>query len=69
MEEKIGLEYYRKIIYKAKSCLKENSKLFLEIGYMQKEQVFDIAKENGYNQENISCIKDLENRDRVIILC
>ena len=69
MEEKIGLEYYRKIIYKAKSCLKENSKLFLEIGYMQKQEVFDIAKENGYREENISCIKDLENRDRVIILC
>ena len=51
-----GLEYYR-------------GKLFLEIGYMQKQEVFDIAKENGYNQENISCIKDLENRDRVIILC
>ena len=49
--------------------LKEDGKLFLEIGYMQKQEVFDIAKENGYNQENISCIKDLENRDRVIILC
>ena len=56
MEEKIGLEYYRKIIYKAKSCLKENSKLFLEIGYMQKEQVFDIAKENNYN--DFKCVKD-----------
>jgi hypothetical protein len=67
MEEKIGLEYYRKIIYKAKSCLKENSKIFLEIGYMQKEQVFDIAKENNYN--DFKCVKDLENRDRVIILC
>ena len=67
MEEKIGLEYYRKIICKAKSCLKGNSKLFLEIGYMQKEQVFDIAKENNYN--DFKCVKDLENRDRVIILC
>ena len=36
---------------------------------MQKQEVFYIAKENGYNEENISCIKDLENRDRVIILC
>ena len=58
MEEKIGLEYYRKIIYKAKSCLKENSKLFLEIGYMQKD-----------NYNDFKCVKDLENRDRVIILC
>ena len=36
---------------------------------MQKQELFYIAKENGYNEENISCIKDLENRDRVIILC
>ena len=34
---------------------------------MQKEQVFDIAKENNYN--DFECVKDLENRDRVIILC
>ena len=66
-----GLEYYRRIIgiITKNNNLKEDGKLFLEIGYMQKQEVFDIAKENGYNQENISCIKDLENRDRVIILC
>ena len=66
-----GLEYYKRIIgiITKNNNLKEDGKLFLEIGYMQKQEVFDIAKENGYNQENISCIKDLENRDRVIILC
>ena len=66
-----GLEYYRRIIgiITKNNNLKEDGKLFLEIGYMQKQEVFDIAKENGYNEENISCIKDLENRDRVIILC
>ena len=66
-----GLEYYRRIIriITKNNNLKEDGKLFLEIGYMQKQKVFDIAKENGYNEENISCIKDLENRDRVIILC
>ena len=66
-----GLEYYRRIIgmITKNNNLKEDGKLFLEIGYMQKQEVFDIAKENGYSEENISCIKDLENRDRVIILC
>ena len=66
-----GLEYYRRIIgiITKNNNLKEDGKLFLEIGYMQKQEVVDIAKENGYNEENISCIKDLENRDRVIILC
>ena len=66
-----GLEYYRRIIgiITKNNNLKEDGKLFLEIGYMQKQELFYIAKENGYNEENISCIKDLENRDRVIILC
>ena len=66
-----GLEYYRRIIGKItkNNNLKEDGRLFLEIGYMQKQEVFCIAKENGYREENISCIKDLENRDRVIILC
>ena len=66
-----GLEYYRRIIgiITKNNNLKEDGKLFLEIGYMQKQEVFCIAKENGYREENISCIKDLENRDRVIILC
>ena len=66
-----GLEYYRRIIgiITKNNNLKEDGKLFLEIGYMQKQEVFDIAKENRYSEENISCIKDLENRDRVIILC
>ena len=66
-----GLDYYRKIIggVSKNNNLKENGKLFLEIGYMQKEQVYNIAKENGYKEENISCIKDLENRDRVITIC
>ena len=66
-----GLECYRRIIgiITKNNNLKEDGKLFLEIGYMQKQEVFDIAKENRYSEENISCIKDLENRDRVIILC
>lgn len=66
-----GLEYYRRIIgiITKNNNLKEDGRLFLEIGYMQKQEVVDIAKENGYNEEKIFCIKDLENRDRVIILC
>lgn len=55
-----GLEYYRLIRKNIKKYLKENGTLIMEIGYDQKEDVQKMFKGS-------KCIKDMENRDRVII--
>ena len=55
-----GLEYYRLIRKSVKNYLKENGTLMMEIGYDQKEDVQKMF-------EGSKCIKDMENRDRVII--
>ena len=55
-----GLEYYRLIRKNVKKYLKENGTLMMEIGYDQKEDVQKMF-------EGSKCIKDMENRDRVII--
>lgn len=55
-----GLEYYRLIRKSVKKYLKENGTLMMEIGYDQKEDVQKMF-------EGSKCIKDMENRDRVII--
>ena len=61
-----GLEFYKIIANEANNYLKKNGKIFLEIGFDQKEEVIEILKETGkYN--NIECIKDLSGNDRVII--
>ena len=55
-----GLEYYRIKRKNIKKYLKENGTLIMEIGYDQKEDVQKMFKGS-------KCIKDMENRDRVII--
>lgn len=61
-----GLDYYIKIIEGAKDYLKENGYIIFEIGYDQRKDIEKIAKDAGYT--NVECIKDMENRDRVIII-
>lgn len=61
-----GLAFYRRIAKEAFDYLEDEGKLLLEIGYNQKEKVMALLqKEKKY--VNIRCIKDFENRDRVIV--
>ncbi len=62
-----GLDFYRKISFEAKQYLKENGKLFFEIGYNQRNVVSKILEDLGY--KNIECIKDLAGNDRVVKCC
>lgn len=62
-----GLEFYKILIEEAPKYLEKSGKLFLEIGYDQKQEVENLARQNG-NYEKIETIKDLSQNDRVIIL-
>ena len=61
-----GLDFYKIIINTAPSYLTENGKLFLEIGYDQKDSLLHLIADSN-NLENATCVKDLANNDRVII--
>ena len=60
-----GLRFYRLIIKNAKDYLAPTGKISLEIGYNQKEAIFNLIK-NCDNFNNPVCIKDLGGNDRVI---
>lgn len=62
-----GLKFYKILISNAPKYLKENGKVFLEIGYDQKQEVEDLAKQSKMYKK-IETIKDLSQNDRVIIL-
>ena len=59
-----GLEAYKYILNGAKKLLKPNGKLILEIGYNQRDDVSNLLKSNNY--KNITFIKDINNKDRII---
>lgn len=59
-----GLFFYRNIGSGAKDYLQNGGMIFFEIGFDQKDDVFDILFYNGF--EDIECIKDLAGLDRVI---
>ncbi len=60
-----GLDFYRKIVKNSRNHLSTNGYLIVEIGYNQKDDVIKIFEENNFN--NIFCIKDYGQNDRVII--
>lgn len=55
-----GLDYYKIIKQNVKNYLVDNGVVMMEIGYDQKADVQRLF-------QNSKCIKDLENRDRVVI--
>mgnify|MGYP004535159923 FL=1 len=62
-----GLDFYRDIIKQAHNYLKSNGKLCFEIGDEQKDAITQILKSN-FNYKNIKYYKDLQGKDRVIIV-
>lgn len=59
-----GLDFYRRIIKEAPSYLSKEGRIFLEIGYDQKEDVEKLLKEAGFS--DIRCIQDYAHLDRVM---
>ena len=60
-----GLEIFFKIINKCKMLLKNNGKLFLEIGHKQGKELSKYLNLNGFNQTKI--YKDFAGKDRCLV--
>lgn len=58
-----GLDFYKKILPWAFKHIDPKGHLFLEIGYNQKEQLRELAKNSGFNTYQI--FKDLQEIDRI----
>ena len=61
-----GLDFYKTIIDNSTHYLNTDGKVFLEIGYNQKQSLFDLINKS-YPNKIPECIKDLSGNDRVII--
>ena len=59
-----GLKFYKILANNAYQFLKPEGYLILEIGYDQKEEVTNLLMDN---YQNITCINDMGENDRVII--
>lgn len=62
-----GLYFYKKIIKNAKNFLNKNGKIYLEIGYDQKDSISNLLEEYGYKQ--IKSYKDFNDFYRIIKAC
>ncbi|HBY20314.1 MAG: protein-(glutamine-N5) methyltransferase, release factor-specific [Clostridiales bacterium GWE2_32_10] len=60
-----GLDFYRKITKESGMYLKNNGKIFYEIGYNQGNAVKNILVENGFR--DIEITKDLAGLDRCVV--
>ncbi|CDA31130.1 release factor glutamine methyltransferase [Clostridium sp. CAG:492] len=61
-----GLKFYKIIIKNAYKYIKNEGKVFLEIGYDQKNELINLFKENNH-YENIYSKKDFGGNDRIIV--
>jgi release factor glutamine methyltransferase len=60
-----GLAFYKKILAQAPEYLKENGRLFIEIGYDQKDDLAELLNAAGCFK-NIKALKDYSGYYRVI---
>lgn len=60
-----GLVFYKAILKQAKEYLNPKGAIFLEIGYDQKKEIIEIAKQ-CYADATICCKQDIGARDRMI---
>lgn len=60
--EEDGIYFYRKIIENAVHYLSKDGVIFFEIGYDQKEKIFELGKNNNFIT---TVYKDINNRDRI----
>ena len=60
-----GLDFYKIIIDNYDKFIKKDGKLFVEIGYNQKDGLFNLINQKNKNLKPI-CIKDFGGNDRVI---
>lgn len=61
---KEGLDYYKILARESKKYLKSDGKIFVEIGFKQKDKVEKLFREKGLNVE---CFKDFSRKNRVIV--
>lgn len=59
-----GLDFYKDFSKNLKKHLKIGGHIYLEIGYLQKEDIFELLELSGWKE--IEVFKDLGSRDRVI---
>lgn len=60
-----GLACYKKILQDCKKVLNPNGKIYFEIGYKQKEDIFNLVKELSLNA-SVESFKDIYGNDRII---
>ena len=60
--EEDGIYFYRKIIENAAHYLSKDGVIFFEIGYDQKEKIFELGKNNNFIT---TVYKDINDRDRI----
>ena len=61
-----GLDFYRQIAIEAPSHLKKGGVLMMEIGYNQGEAVSNLLEKTA-RFEKVVCLKDLAQKDRIVV--
>lgn len=62
-----GLKFYRIIFENAHKLVNENGMLFFEIGYDQKENLTNLARQY-FENATIEVFKDINNKDRMLMI-